>query len=338
MGNLWKTIKRSSLWLGLLISVDVFSALTLWLSDAKAFKAIWGTVLLFSIVLFTAAICYVNLKEEKKQKLFQTYISNPDEINEEKLFRLLSTQEREQLSRLSLILCESENKMHRQEEDLRDYEEYVEAWAHEAKTPLSLLTMILDNRQGEIPANIHGKLDYVRSELQDNITQILYYARLKSTTKDYRFERLDLQSLIEEVLEDYAPLLEEKNFAVFNKIKEDTVFSDQRGIRFMLSQIVSNAIKYSRENPILVISFSQSEREDVLTIGDNGTGVKPYDLPYIFQKGFTGDSTDRRNKATGMGLYLTSKMAEELNLKINAKSKYGEGFSVSISFPKVCDY
>ncbi len=337
MSNFWKTIKRSSLWLGLLISIDIFAAFTLWMSDTKAFKALLGTILLFSLILFAGVICYVNLNEEKKQKLFQAYIANPDEINEEKLFRLLSEQEREQLRYLSFVLNENRVSLHRQAEDLRDYEEYVEAWVHEAKTPLSLLTMVLDNRQDEIPANIHGKLDYVRSELQDNITQILYYARLKSATKDYRFERLDLKSLIEEVLEDYAPLLEEKKFAVFNKIKDDTVFSDQRSIRFMLSQIVSNAIKYSRESPILVISFSRGEEEDVLTIGDNGIGVKPYELPYIFQKGFTGDSTDVRKKATGMGLYLTGKMADELNLKINAKSKYGEGFSISISFPRVCD-
>lgn len=58
-------------------------------------------------------------------------------------------------------------------------------------------------------------------------------------------------------------------------------------------------------------------------------------LPYIFQKGFTGDSTDSRKKATGMGLYLTKKMADDLNLQLEAESQWGEGFAISIIFPRV---
>ena len=74
----------------------------------------------------------------------------------------------------------------------QDYEEYVEGWAHEAKTPLSLLTMLLDNRSDEISPPLQAKLDYVRSQLQEDVTQMLYYARLKSSTKDYRFEDVNL--------------------------------------------------------------------------------------------------------------------------------------------------
>ena len=74
---------------------------------------------------------------------------------------------------------------------------------------------------------------------------------------------------------------------------------------------------------------------DILTVKDNGIGVKSYDLPYIFQKGFTGDATDSRKKATGMGLYLTKKMANDLNLKLEAESQWGEGITITILFPKV---
>ena len=83
------------------------------------------------------------------------------------------------------------------EKSLRDYEDYVEGWAHEIKTPLSLLTMILDNRGDELSPSLQAKLDYVRSQLQEDITQMLYYARLGSSTKDYRFEAVDLQSALE---------------------------------------------------------------------------------------------------------------------------------------------
>ena len=103
----------------------------------------------------------------------------------------------------------------------------------------------------------------------------------------------------------------------------------------MLRQIISNAIKYSGDEPKLTVSMQRTAKADILTIADNGTGVKSYDLPYIFQKGFTGDSTDSRKKATGMGLYLTKKMADDLNLQLEAESQWGEEFAISIIFPRI---
>lgn len=167
---------------------------------------------------------------------------------------------------------------------------------------------------------------------------MLYYARLGSSTKDYRFETVELRDAIEEVLEDYAPLLEEKQFLIENRLQDETVYTDRRGFQFMIGQIISNSIKYSGAEPKLTVSLKHTGETDILTIADNGIGVKNYDLPYIFQKGFTGDSTDSRKKATGMGLYLTKKMVDDLNLKIEAESRWGEGgegVTISIAFPKV---
>ena len=103
----------------------------------------------------------------------------------------------------------------------------------------------------------------------------------------------------------------------------------------MLGQIVSNAIKSSSDSPRLTISMIHSETADVLSVEDNGIGVKKYNLPYIFQKGFTGDSTDSRKKATGIGLYLVKKMADVLNLRMEAISQWGKGFKIVIFFPKL---
>lgn len=115
--------------------------------------------------------------------------------------------------------------------------------------------MVLDNQREEIPAPVAFKLEYIRSRLQEHISQILYYARLKSGRKDYFFEYTDLKECIEEVLEDYSLLLTEKNFQVSLQVPSILVFTDRRGIRFLIGQIVSNAVKYcwnqsdASENP-----------------------------------------------------------------------------------------
>ena len=216
-----------------------------------------------------------------------------------------------------------------------DYENYVELWAHEVKTPLALLTLVLDNRRDTLPEAVGFKLDYVRNRMQAFIDQMLYYARLRGARRDYRFERLTLRGCIDEVLDDYRPLLEEKGFRVEIRPTDETVFSDRRGLCFLLGQVVSNSVKYALEKPVLSFSLESKDTATVLSIRDNGPGVRACDLPYVFEKGFTGDSSHEKNKATGMGLYLAREVAKDLGLTLTAASGWGAGFEIRVTFPVV---
>lgn len=338
MRNRLLYLSRHLPWLVLLLGLDTMSALLLWLSDAEAFGVLVPVILLGTVLLFLMVALALDRTAQKRRNAFHTFLNNPDLINEESLIRTVSASERESVRLLGTVLREKDLACSRAGAAAEDYEEYVEAWAHETKTPLSLLTMILDNQGDEIPALAAFKLEYVRSRLQEYVSQILYYARLKSGRKDYLFEHVDLNECIDEVLEDYSLLLKEKEFKISVQTPELSVFTDRRGIEFLIGQIVSNAVKYSadgQEQPELKITVEQSETEDVLRICDNGIGVKACDLPYIFEKGFTGDSADAGKKATGMGLYLSKKIADDLNLGLEAGSEYGKGFEMTIRFPRV---
>ena len=325
-------------WLALLLVVDAVSALLLWLSEAEAFGALIPLIMLGTVLLFSVTALVLSRVEQKRENAFRAFLNNPDLINEENLIRSVSASDRENVRLLGTVLREKDAVCSRAKASAEDYEEYVEAWAHETKNPLSLLTMVLDNQGDELPASAAFKLEYVRSRLQEHISQILYYARLKSGRKDYLFEPVDLNDCVSEVLEDYSLLLKEKNFRITVHVSEISVFSDRRGIEFLLGQIIRNAVKYSdcrKKQPELTISLEQLESEDVLRICDNGAGVKECDFPYIFEKGFTGNPADTGKKATGMGLYLCRKMADDLSLGLEARSQSGKGFEMSIRFPKV---
>ena len=122
----------------------------------------------------------------------------------------------------------------------------MEAWAHEVKTPLALLTFMLDNHRDELSEDVVCKLDRINCQMQRYIDQMLYYARLKGARKDYRFESVDTETCVKEVLEDFTPLLEEQKIQVWLDIKENTVFTDKRGFAFMLGQFISNLFIYSK--------------------------------------------------------------------------------------------
>lgn len=335
MKHKWLIFYQYAPWLMLLLCVDGFAALLLWLANLQAFLALSAVILLTTVLLFIVLVFILNLQEQKRFQAFETFLTTPDIYHEEALIKAISPAQADAIRLLGTVLREQQLIYSQVKTELCDYEEYVEAWAHETKTPLSLLTMILDNRADEISAPVHFKLDYIRNQMQEGIYQMLYYARLKSPHKDYLFEHINIRLCIEDVLADYAPLFGEKKFQIDNQVPDTEVFTDRRGIQFLFGQIISNAIKYSTETPKLTLTLEQSQTVDILCIRDNGIGVRRCDLPYIFEKGFTGDSVDNRKKATGMGLYFSKKMADELNLRLDVQSEWGKGFALSIYFPKV---
>lgn len=330
-----KTIRQYYFWFLILAVVDGFAALLLWIADAEAFSAMVIVILLFSVLLFSGVCILLNSLEKKREQAFLSFLSNPDELHEETLLQTVDAAQKNDVRLLGDTLRKKQADYDLLWVQMADYEEYVETWAHEAKIPLSLLTLLLDNRRDELPEEVRVKLDYIRNKMQEDVEQMLFYARLKGTHKDYLFENISIRQCIEEVLEDYRPLLEERDFRVCIEMTEENVFTDRRGIRFLLGQIISNAIKYSSKEPELHFEFVSGGKVHKLKISDNGIGVRSCDLPYIFEKGFTGDSGDGRKKATGMGLYLAGKMADNLKLSLDVKSEWGKGFEIQISFPVI---
>lgn len=337
MKTKWIIVKKYSPWLLAMLAMDLFFCLLLWIADIQAFRVLSLIIILGSVLLF-AGIVFIILRHEMKfQESFQLYISNPSELNEEMLLGLSSQADQTLISLLGQALREKQYNYDVLLTRVSDYEEYVEAWAHEIKTPISLLTFLLDNHSNEIPENLSLKMDYIRNHMQEYVNQMLFYSRLKGEKRDYFFETINLSECLDDIIQDYKPLLEEKHFQVNQELSNGTVFSDRRGLNFLLSQIISNSIKYSRLDsiPILFISYEALETYSALTIKDNGVGVRACDLPYIFERGFTGDSGENRKKATGMGLYLAKEIADDLKLMLEVNSKWMGGFEIKIIFPKI---
>lgn len=322
-------------WLGLLLGVDALAALLLWLADARAFAAMTAVIVLATVFLFAGVCAVLCARSKRREQAFTAFLATPDAAHEQALCRLLSPAESRSTHLLGETLRAQQQTIAQLQAQMDDYENYVELWAHEVKTPLALLTLVLDNRRDTLPEAVGFKLDYVRNRMQAFIDQMLYYARLRGARRDYRFDRLALRSCIDEVLDDYRPLLEEKHFRVELRLADETVFSDRRGLCFLLGQVVSNSVKYALDAPVLTFSLENGGTATVLSIRDNGPGVRACDLPYVFEKGFTGDSGHEKNKATGMGLYLAREVAKDLGLTLTAASDWGAGFAVRVSFPVV---
>ena len=247
------------------------------------------------------------------------------------LLRLSSASEKESIEKIADTLYQKQAEIGKLNSLLAEYEDYVEKWAHEIKLPLSLLSLLLDNQSDQLPEDTAFKLDYVKKQIQENVSQILFYYRVKSEKNDFLFEYLDLEECIKDLLENFDPLLKEKKFTIKVENIQGICYTDQRSFEFILSQILANSIKYSSDKPELNIYISKDKGRTSLIIRDNGCGVKGCDLPHIFEKGFTGDSGDTRKKSTGMGLYLVKQLADALKIEITVKSEWLQGFEITLS-------
>lgn len=222
---------------------------------------------------------------------------------------------------------------------ITDYESYIENWVHEIKKPLSLMTLLLDNRKDEMSPLVHTRMLYVRDHTRQNVEQILYFSRLGAVHKDYYFEPLPILETCKEAVKDNLSLLEEAHFSVTYSGNNCTAISDKKGFMFILGQIISNSVKYAAHDATPAIHFSVSDNKEigqiVLSICDNGTGIPASDLPFVFDKGFTGDVGSYLSRSTGMGLYLVQKMAKDLAIDLQITSQLSCGTTIILMFPKV---
>ncbi|BDF32322.1 two-component sensor histidine kinase [Lachnospiraceae bacterium] len=328
--NIWERCMDYKIWLGLLLISDAIFGLFLWLADIRAFWELAGLILLFSVLLFGAAAVWTCRRESRFEDAVTEYLNRPDKEQEEEAISALSARERREIRLAAELLRGKEERLREQAGHLEGYEEFIESWAHEIKTPLALMTLLLDNRKGEIEPDIHKRLEYARNQMQGYVDRILIYARLKAVHKDYLLEEVSVAECIGEVLSEYEMLLHEAGFRVTADVADAKAYTDRKSFCFILSQIVSNSIKYTRRDvacPELVITTRKSaaDKKLLLILEDNGAGIREGDLPFIFDKGFSGDAGGQRKKSSGMGLYLAGQLADELKIGIDVQSSYKKG-------------
>ncbi|WLF68940.1 sensor histidine kinase [Clostridium septicum] len=330
--------QKNRLWIIVIFTLNFIFGVLLWLSNDKAFIYIFPTMIIGSLILYCATAFSIYKNDLKREQAIRRFLDEPTKDIENEIISLFNYEEVEVIKDIGEILRQNQNTINTHKRGIDEYEEYIEAWAHEIKTPLGLMTFVLDNRKEEISPIVYKRLQYVRTKMQEDIERMLYYARLKSTCNDYFFKELSLQESCIEVIEEYKVILQEKSIDVILDIWDYKVLSDKRGIQFIIRQIISNSVKYKNieiSDPHIVITSYENEKNIILTIRDNGIGVKEYDVPFIFEKAFTGEIGEQRKNSTGMGLYLAKQMAKNLKITLEVNNNYTHGFEISLLFPKV---
>lgn len=228
-------------------------------------------------------------------------------------------------------------EIHKIEDEQKEYEDYIEQWIHEVKTPITSIHLMLENRISENPG-LKKDLNVELSRLENDVELALYYARSEQIYRDYLIQKLNVRKVLLKVVNKNRTVIMNSSVAIDLDCDEALyAYGDEKWLVFMLTQVLLNAIKYKAEaDAKVVMRAKRDNKRIVLNIIDNGKGIKKEELPRIFDKGFTGSNGRDNEKSTGMGLYLVHKLCEKLEIDIKADSVYGEFTEISFSLKNVC--
>ena len=212
-----------------------------------------------------------------------------------------------------------------------EYKEYIEQWIHEIKTPITAMKLLCENHRTDWTKELLLELEKTNRFTE----QALYYARSEHTEKDYSVREMSLSQVVHQAIADNKYLLLQSGVRLEVEEMADTVYSDEKWVRFILNQLIANVVKYRSGQPVLRFSTRRQQDQVILVVEDNGIGISPADLPRVFEKGFTGQNGRMVQQSTGIGLYLCKRLCDKLGIGIAAESS-GQGTAISLAFHINC--
>jgi len=227
----------------------------------------------------------------------------------------------------------------REQERGRENIRLVSQWAHHMKTPVAVIDLELQKaRKRESDPDLIASVAEENGRLQHSLQMLLNVIRLEDFAADFKVEQVDLVGLVRGLINEQKRAFIAHR--VYPKIEEPgapvIVQSDAKWLRFVLEQVVSNAMKYAsrpdRDGQVL-FRCERGAGETLLSIVDDGIGIAPEDLGRVFAPFYTGANGREYAQSTGMGLYLARETCRRLGHQIGLQSRRGEGTTVTLRFP-----
>ena len=223
---------------------------------------------------------------------------------------------------IAALRCAMADSADRDAMRYRDTIEYYTVWAHQIKTPISSMRLTLQGQDSEVSRALSGEL----MRIEQYADMVLAYLRLDSESSDYVFCDCDLDEIVRRAVRRFSTEFIARKIRLEYTPLNTRVVTDEKWLGFIVEQVLSNALKYTREGCVRI-----SMREEyVLCIEDTGIGIAASDLPRIFEKGYTGFNGRGGARASGIGLYLCRRVCDKLGASISAESEVGCGTAILI--------
>ncbi len=212
--------------------------------------------------------------------------------------------------------------------------EYITKWLHDVKVPIAASRLILESQQDKLPIDFYQSMHTEIFCIEESIMQVFYEMKSNRFSDDYKVTRTSVRRLVSNALKGYSSFFSYKKLRITVSGDDYEVLTDEKWSSYILSQIISNAVKYTPEAGSIEITTDNEADRVTVSVKNQGKGIKPQDIGRIFNKGFTS-SVDREGaRSTGYGLYLSKKLSDRLGHSLTAFSKEHEYALFRLTFQK----
>ena len=209
-------------------------------------------ILLIAVVWVIIIVCYLSIVYFSRKKYLDKLLDMTEQLEEKYLItEVMKVPERAEEQVLYRIMKMGEKsmleKIGRIEKERKEYKEYIEQWIHEAKTPITAMKLLSENNRSDFTRELLIELENMNRYTE----QALYYARSEHTEKDYLIRETDLEDVVHGAIADNKYLLRQNSVTITVDDMQEHVYTDEKWIRFILDQIIGNAVKYRTAQPAL---------------------------------------------------------------------------------------
>jgi PAS domain S-box-containing protein len=225
----------------------------------------------------------------------------------------------------------------------REKANLISMFAHDMKSPLisigGFAHRLLQNAEEMDEERTEKYLKIIRKEagkLELLIDGFLEYSRLDTGRLTFNFTPISLAKELLELYETYQTKCSQKGieFELRNTETLPVIEADAKYLQRVFSNLLDNALKYSREKGLITITTQHAQQYIMVKITDRGRGIDSKDLPYIFDAFYQGDGA-KRGKGYGLGLAVVKAIVDGHGGKVFVESELGKGSVFTVALPKV---
>lgn len=281
----------------------------LFLYDVRTDAIQYGLLLSTVLFLLNLTLQFFKFQKRLSEQDYQNIIKNLKEQNGE---------------------LKSQERIFKQE-----MSDYYSMWVHQIKTPIAAMHVLQQTLEEEYPEQKYIKeIKLELFKIEQYVEMVLTYLRMGEMSGDLKFEKYSLDAIVRQVIRKYSQMFILRKIHLQYAKTSQCIVTDEKWLQFVLEQVLSNALKYTKDGGMIFIYTEEKENKKCLVIEDSGIGIWAEDLPRVFEKGFTGYNGRADKKSTGIGLYMCKKIMERLNHQIWIESEIDKGTKVYLDLAR----
>jgi two-component system phosphate regulon sensor histidine kinase PhoR len=220
--------------------------------------------------------------------------------------------------------------------------DFVANVSHELKTPLAVVKAVVetmldeDDMDVDIRRKFLGKVDDQSRRLIALVDDLLSLSRVESQMGTEGRIRLDLRLVVQSAVSALMPAAEARAVTVRTQLGDEplAVFGDEEALRQALTNLIDNAIKYSRDGGSVEVRGSVEDQQVIVTVSDDGVGIPADEQDRVFERFYRVDKARSREVGgTGLGLSIVKHVALSHGGSVSVSSSLGQGSSFRIELP-----